>query len=64
MQRTNLVFDRRIEAMSDPDEIRNVGTDFVKLNGSKANGEDGEGKQDGDEHGEGEEKKEKKEKKK
>ena len=28
--------------MSDPDEIRNVGTDFVKLNGSRDNGEDDE----------------------
>ena len=34
----------RIDAMSDPDEIRNVGTDFVKLNGSRDNGEDDEGK--------------------
>ena len=34
----------RIDAMSDPDEIRNVGTDFVKLNGSRDNGEDEEGK--------------------
>ena len=33
--------------MSDPDEIRNVGTDFVKLNGSRDNGEDEEGKRKG-----------------
>ena len=48
--------------MSDPDEIRNVGTDIVKLNGSTVNREDDKGDRDGGDQPEGE-KKRKKEKK-